>query len=76
MERGLTVDDVDVIPDGLALTDDTYALALERGADEAWDLNGVSVGELLLEEDAFGSAEDRGRASKYEAGVLCGKGPR
>ena len=69
IERTLTVDDVNVIPNGLALTDDAYALALERGADEARDLDGVDVGELLLEENALGGAEDRRRAAKYETGV-------
>ena len=60
---------MNVIPDSLALADDTNALALERGADEAGDLNRVGVGKLLLEEDAFWCAEDRGRAAEDEAGV-------
>ena len=60
---------MDVVPDGLALADDTDALALERGADETGNLDRVGIGELLLEEDALGRAKDRWRAPENKAGV-------
>ena len=54
----LTVENMDVVEDSLTLPYQTRTLALERAADEAGNLDGVSVCELLVEENALRGAED------------------
>ena len=54
----LTVENMDVVEDSLTLPYQTRTLALERAADEAGNLDGVSVCEILVEENALRGAED------------------
>ena len=54
----LTVENMDVVKDRLALSNHTRTLALEGATDETRDLDGVGVCELLVEENALRSTED------------------
>ena len=54
----LTVENMDVVKDRLALSNQTRTLTLEGATDETRDLDGVGVCELLVEENALRGAED------------------
>ena len=65
----LTIDDMDVVPDGLARANQSSTLALESSPDECGDLERVMVCNLLVVENALRSAKDRGWAPKDKTSV-------
>ena len=61
----LTVENMDVVKDRLALSNQTRTLTLEGATDETRDLDGVGVCELLVEENALRGAEDGRRDDQH-----------
>ena len=67
--RQLTVDNVNMIPDGLAGADQPSTLALEGTPDEGRNLERVMVRDLLVVENSLRRAEDRRRAPEDKTSV-------